>query len=88
MKLAIHNWMRAESIEQTIDRIARIGYEYLEIQGTPESYDTKKVKKVLDDAGVKCWGSVARAECQHVGAGARPPSDQMLVAVELVGPSP
>jgi sugar phosphate isomerase/epimerase len=58
MKLAIHNWMRAESIEQTVDRIARIGYEYLEIQGTPESYDTKKVKKVLDDAGVKCWGSV------------------------------
>lgn len=58
MKLAIHNWMRAESIQQTVDRIARIGYEYLEIQGSPEAYDTKKVKKILDDAGVKCWGSV------------------------------
>ncbi len=58
MKLAIHNWMRAESIQQTVDRIARIGYEYLEIQGSPEAYDTQKVKKKLDDAGVKCWGSV------------------------------
>lgn len=58
MKLAIHNWMRAESIQTTVDRIARIGYEYIEIQGTPESYDTKKVRKILSDSGVKCWGSV------------------------------
>lgn len=58
MKLAIHNWMRAESIEQTINRIAALGYDYLEIQGTPENYDTKKVGALLRDAGVKCWGSV------------------------------
>lgn len=58
MKIAIHNWMRAETIEDTVNRIARLGYDCLEIQGSPEAYDTKKVKKLLDDAGIKCWGSV------------------------------
>ena len=47
MELSIHNWMRAESIEKTIERIARLGYEKIEIQGAPEMYDTKKVKKLL-----------------------------------------
>ncbi len=58
MELSIHNWMRAESIEQTIERIARIGYNKIEIQGSPEIYDTKKVKKLLNHAGIACWGSV------------------------------
>lgn len=58
MKLAIHNWMRAETLQQTLDRISRMGYHYLEIQGSPEAYDAKKVKKLLDDSGIKCWGSV------------------------------
>jgi D-psicose/D-tagatose/L-ribulose 3-epimerase len=58
MELSIHNWMRAESIEQTIARISALGYEKIEIQGSPELYDTKKVKKLLDDAGMGCWGSV------------------------------
>lgn len=58
MELSIHNWMRAESIEKTIERIARLGYEKIEIQGAPEMYDTKKVKKLLDDSQIKCWGSV------------------------------
>lgn len=50
--------MRAESIEDTVNRIARMGYDSLEIQGEPTLYDTKKVKKLLDDAGLTCWGSV------------------------------
>lgn len=58
MKLAIHNWMRAEPLESTVARIATMGYTHLEIQGTPENYDTKKVKAVLDAHGIKCWGSV------------------------------
>jgi D-psicose/D-tagatose/L-ribulose 3-epimerase len=58
MELSIHNWMRAETIEQTIERIARIGYHKIEIQGSPELYDTKKVKKLLNQAGIGCWGSV------------------------------
>ncbi len=58
MHLAIHNWMRAESIEETIARIAKLGYHALEIQGTPENYDTKHVRRLLKDHGLKCWGSV------------------------------
>lgn len=58
MKISIHNWMRAETIEDTVNRIARLGYDSIEIQGSPEIYDTKKVKRLLDDAGIGCWGSV------------------------------
>ncbi len=58
MELAIHNWMRAEPIEQTIKRIAQLGYENIEIQGTPEFYDTKKVAQLLKEYQLKCWGSV------------------------------
>jgi len=58
MKISIHNWMRAETIEDTVNRIARLGYDSIEIQGSPELYDTKKVKRLIDDAGITCWGSV------------------------------
>ena len=58
MELSIHNWMRAESIETTIGRISALGYEKIEIQGTPEAYDTKHVGKLLKDHNMTCWGSV------------------------------
>ncbi len=58
MQLAIHNWMRAESLESTLARISKLGYEYIEIQGSPEMYNISEVKDLLDNYGVKCWGSV------------------------------
>ncbi len=58
MELSIHNWMRAESIETTIRRISAMGYEKIEIQGTPEAYDTKYVGQLLKDHNMSCWGSV------------------------------
>ncbi len=58
MYLAIHNWMKAEPIEVTVQRLAKYGYQALEIQGEPYKYDTTQVKKLLDDHGVRCWGSV------------------------------
>lgn len=58
MHIAIHNWMRAEPLETTLERISRQGYHALEIQGTPEDYDTAEVKKLLDKYNLKCWGSV------------------------------
>lgn len=58
MKLAIHNWMRAESIEKTVQRIAKLGYDKIEIQGTPQAYNTKYVSQLLTDYGIECWGSV------------------------------
>ncbi len=50
--------MRAEPLEETVARIAKMGYKKLEIQGAPELYDTQKVKQLLDNYGVSCWGSV------------------------------
>jgi D-psicose/D-tagatose/L-ribulose 3-epimerase len=58
MEISIHNWMRAETIERTVKRIAKLGYDKIEIQGTPEQYDTTKVSKLLKEHGIGCWGSV------------------------------
>lgn len=58
MHLAIHNWMRAEPIEKTIARISSQGYHALEIEGSPEKYDTKYIRQLLKNNGLKCWGSV------------------------------
>ncbi|TFV94569.1 sugar phosphate isomerase/epimerase [Algoriphagus kandeliae] len=58
MRLAIHNWMRAETLESTLKRISALGYTHLEIQGAPEMYDTQEVKELLEKYGIQCWGSV------------------------------
>ena len=58
MHVAMHNWMRAEPIETTIARLAKCGYDAIEISGEPERYDTKHVRKLLADHGLTCWGSV------------------------------
>jgi D-psicose/D-tagatose/L-ribulose 3-epimerase len=58
MHLSMHNWMRAEPIEVTIRRLAKYGYESLEISGEPEQFETKHVRKLLQDHGLRCWGSV------------------------------
>jgi sugar phosphate isomerase/epimerase len=50
--------MRAEPIETTIARLAKCGYDAIEISGEPERYDTKQVRKLLTDHGLTCWGSV------------------------------
>lgn len=58
MELAIHNWMRAETIETTIRRVSAIGYTRLEIAGTPDQYNTKDLRKLMKEHGLSCWGSV------------------------------
>ena len=58
MRVAMHNWMRAEPIETTITRLAHCGYDAIEIAGEPAQYDTKHVSGLLKDAGLTCWGSV------------------------------
>ena len=57
-KVAMHNWMRAEPIETTIARLARSGYDGIEISGEPITYDADEVKRLLDQHGLSCWGSV------------------------------
>jgi D-psicose/D-tagatose/L-ribulose 3-epimerase len=58
VKVAMHNWMRSEPIEITIKRLARYGYDGIEISGEPEQYDIGQVKSLLDENGLECWGSV------------------------------
>ena len=58
MRLSMHNWMRAEPIDVTIRRLAKYGYESIEISGEPYQYDTKEVRKSLKENGIRCWGSV------------------------------
>jgi sugar phosphate isomerase/epimerase len=54
----MHNWMRAEPIEVTVARLAKYGYESIEISGEPYTYDAKHVRGVLQEHGIRCWGSV------------------------------
>jgi D-psicose/D-tagatose/L-ribulose 3-epimerase len=58
LKVAMHNWMRPEPIETTITRLGRSGYNGIEISGEPAVYDPDHVKRLLDQNGVECWGSV------------------------------
>ncbi len=58
MKLAIHNWMRAETIETTLKRISSMGYHYIEIQGEPSMYNTEEVNSLLNKYNIDCYGSV------------------------------
>jgi sugar phosphate isomerase/epimerase len=55
----MHNWMRAEPIEVTIRRLAKYGYESIEIGGEPDKYDTKEVRQLLRENNLKCWGSIS-----------------------------
>ncbi len=47
MEIAIHNWVRSESIESTLTRIAGLGYDKIEIQGSPELYNPANVLQLL-----------------------------------------
>jgi len=58
MHLSMHNWMRSEPLEVTLARLARCGYGSIEIKGEPDQYDTKDVRKLLDDYKLSCWGAV------------------------------
>ncbi len=59
MFLSMHNWMRAEPLEVTIRRLAKYGYDTIEISGEPDRYNTTEVRQLLNENGVKCWGSVS-----------------------------
>ncbi len=58
MKVSMHNWMRPEPIQATIERLARLGYDGLEISGEPQGFDAAQVRSLLDAHGLECWGAV------------------------------
>lgn len=58
MKFSMHNWMRPEPLETTLDRLHRYGYDGIEILGDPEKYTHNRVRKLLDKYKLECWGGV------------------------------
>jgi len=58
LKVAMHNWMRPEPIETTIARLARSGYDGIEISGEPAVYDPAHVRRLLEEHDLSCWGGV------------------------------
>ncbi len=60
MKLAMHNWIHPEPIEESLERLARCGYDGIEISAEPAVYDTSELTRLLEGHGLKCWGGVTR----------------------------
>lgn len=58
MKHSMHNWMRPEPIETTLERLHRFGYNSLEISGEPAKYDWEEVRALMDKHEIECWGGV------------------------------
>lgn len=58
MKHSMHNWMRPEPIETTLERLHRFGYNGIEISGDPARYNTDQVRSLLDRYELECWGTV------------------------------
>lgn len=43
----------------TLRRLAKYGYDSIEISGEPDHYDTREVRRLLGEHGIRCWGAVA-----------------------------
>ncbi len=43
---------QGEDIAESIDRLARLGYDAVEVEGEPKTYDPKWIKKLAEDAGL------------------------------------
>jgi len=60
----MHNWMRAEPVEITIRRLAKYGYDAIEIsydsvELAPGAPGTAAVRQMLKDNGIACYGSIS-----------------------------
>lgn len=58
MKFSMHNWMRPEPLETTLERLHRLGYNGIEISGEPARYNPDDVRRLLDKYELECWGAV------------------------------
>lgn len=48
MKYSVSNWIYGEEpIEKTLERLAKFGYDGVEVKGAPESYDVGELRDVL-----------------------------------------
>src|SRR3954452_11116255 len=67
--VSMHNWMRPEPIDRTIDRLGQLGYDGIEISGEPAQHDVARVRELLDAHGSECQ---AHAEAVGVRIGLEP----------------
>lgn len=58
MHLSTHNWMRAEPLETTLQRIKKLGYKSIEISGEPDQYNVADTRVLLKQYDIRCWGAV------------------------------
>src|ERR671920_1729626 len=64
MQVAMHNWMRAEPVETTIRRLAKYGYDGIEISYdsvalSPGAPGGAAVREILKETGIECVGSIS-----------------------------
>ncbi len=64
MRVSMHNWMRAEPVETTIRRLAKYGYDSIEIsydsvELAPGAPGTAAVRQMLKENGISCYGSIS-----------------------------
>lgn len=87
MQISMHNWMRAEPVETTIRRLARYGYDSIEISYDsvvldPDAPGTSATRQMLQDNGLSCWGSIslmfAGRDLIHADEGVRENSIEYL----------
>jgi len=58
MKFGMHNWMRPEPLEVTVERLARYGYDAIELMGEPAAYDIKETLTLLKKHKIECTSTV------------------------------
>jgi sugar phosphate isomerase/epimerase len=60
---------QGEDITESIDRLARLGYDAVEVEGEPEIHDPKRIKKLTEDAGLAvssvCSNFTAERDLSH-----------------------
>jgi sugar phosphate isomerase/epimerase len=60
---------QGEDVAESIDRLARLGYDAVEVEGEPETHDPKRIKKLTDDAGLAvgsvCPNFTAERDLSH-----------------------
>lgn len=58
MHLSSHTWMRPEPLRTTLARLKRLGYTSVELAGEPDIYHIEETRRLLQEYGIKCWGTV------------------------------
>ena len=60
---------QGENITESIDRLARLAYDAVEVEGEPDMYDPKRIKKLAQDAGLAvgsvCPNFTAQRDLSH-----------------------